>query len=168
MNTEIYTFEWKSSGVFWEAILLVIRFSSYVQNIVWPITNPIRFLSLRKKIISNFTAISCLVTVNTNTALTWGSFWNFKRRIQFTKKIPKANVKRPNIKNQSSINTTIISVKVSHASVVSKLWWRIEIASEDVESIYVKSEKNLTLIHPFRVTGYCDSTSSTSSRVLCS
>ena len=47
------------------------------------------------------------------------------------RQLPKAHVKRPNIKNRGITNTTIVSMKVSHASVVSKHLWRIEIASEE-------------------------------------
>lgn len=47
-------------------------------------------------------------------------------------KLPKANVKWPDVKNWGNTNTTIIvSMKVNHVSVVSKLRWWNEIASEE-------------------------------------
>ena len=97
MSTEIYTLQTipiKSSGLFWEAILLVIRFSSQVKNIVWPITNPIRlFFTSEENRIGFYRHFISLVAVNTNTALPWRIFWNVKRRIQDTKKTSKSECK---------------------------------------------------------------------------
>ena len=55
-----------------------------------------------------FISLVAVNSVNTNTALPWRIFWNVKRRIQVTKKTSE--------RTEEAWNTTIVSVKVSHAS----------------------------------------------------
>ena len=74
---------------------------------------------------------SYLSSVNSNTAL----LKDFKQVCQeknsrFKETLPTANVKRPNIKNQSSTNATIVSMNFSKpCKCRPKTFWRIEIAS---------------------------------------
>ena len=106
MSTEIYTLRTlliKIVRPFLRNNPIGHRFSSHVKNIVWPITNSIRFFSLVKKIVTPFQK-SC--PCKHEHGFTVRNFPKCQaKNSRYKEYLPKANVKRPNIKNWISINT---------------------------------------------------------------